>query len=67
MNLFCFAHGDPNNTYEWTNNQGEVVSNSSQLHLPSITGSDAGDYACTVTNAAGLGNDTTTITGKIHR
>ena len=65
VNLTCLSDSGPNNTYEWTNGQGESVSNSSQLQLSSITGSDAGDYTCTVTNAAGSGNETATVTGKI--
>ena len=61
----CIADGGPNNTFEWTNDQGEVVSNSSQLQLTSITGSDAGTYTCNVTNAAGSGADEVTVTGNI--
>ena len=66
VNSICYAGGGPNNIYEWTNILGEAVSSSNQLQLSSITGSDAGDYACTVTNAAGSGNETTTVTGKIY-
>ena len=60
----CSAEGGPNNTFEWTNDQG-VVSNSSQLQLTSITASDAGTYTCTVTNAAGSSNASATVFGKI--
>ena len=52
-NLTCSAQGGPNNTFELTNNQGQVVSNSALLQLQSITGSDGGVYTCTATNAAG--------------
>ena len=64
-NLNCLAQGGPNNTFEWTNSQGQVISNSTQLEFPSITGSDGGIYTCTVTNAAGSDNASTTITGNI--
>ena len=63
--LICGAQGGPNNTFEWTNSQGQVISNSTQLEFPSITGSDGGLYTCTVTNAAGSDNVNTTITGKM--
>ena len=65
VSRICFGDGGPNNTFEWTNDQGEVVSNSSQLQLTSITGSDAGTYTCNVTNAAGSGVDSITVTGNI--
>ena len=53
--LICSAQGGPNNIFEWTNNQGQVVSNSALLQLQSITGSDDGVYTCTATNAVGSG------------
>ena len=62
--LTCTAQGGPDNTFQWTL-QGQVVSNSFQLQFPSITGSDGGDYTCTVTNAAGSGSIIATITGNI--
>ena len=61
----CNAQGGPNNTFEWTNNQGQVVSNSAVLQFPSINGSDGGVYTCTATNAAGSGSETATIIGNI--
>ena len=64
VTLNCTAEGGPNNTFQWTL-QGQVVSDVSQLQFPSITGSDGGLYTCTVTNAAGSGSATTTITGNI--
>ena len=63
--LTCFAQGGPNNTFQWTNSQGQVISNSTQLEFSSITGSEGGFYICTVTNAAGSGNANTIITGNI--
>ena len=63
-NLICIAQGGPDNTFQWTL-RGQVISNSSQLQLPSITGSDGGVYTCTVTNAAGSDSGTVTVTGNI--
>ena len=62
-NLTCFAQGGPNNAFEWTNNQGQVVSNSALLQLQSITGSDGGVYTCTASNAAGSGSATVIVSG----
>ena len=52
VSLTCMTQGGPNNMFEWSR-QGMIVSNSSVLELPMITGSDGGIYQCTVTNDAG--------------
>ena len=61
--LCCSADGGPDNTFNWTVNGGPVISNSPELQLTFITGSDAGVYTCTVANDAGSDNVSTTITG----
>ena len=60
--ITCLAEGGPNNMFEWSK-QGVIVSNSNVLELTMITGSDGGLYVCTVTNDAGYGTATTSVTG----
>ena len=45
---------------EWKK-QGVVISNDPVLSIPMVTGSDGGLYQCTVSNAAGSDNATTTV------
>ena len=62
LEVTCTAEGGPNNMFEWRR-QGMVISNSSVLEIPMITGSDRGAYECTVTNDAGTDTANTTVTG----
>ena len=62
VTLTCTAQGGPNNMFEWRK-QGVVVSNNSVLELAMITGSDGGTYQCAVTNDAGSGTVSATLTG----
>ena len=63
VSLTCLAQGGPNNMFEWSK-QGMTVSNGDVLELTMITGSDGGTYQCTVTNDAGSGTATTSVTGR---
>jgi len=60
----CNAGGGPNNMFTWTLGGNAIVSNNAVLDLPSITGADAGQYQCTVTNDAGFGSTTIVVFGK---
>ena len=59
--LNCFASGGPNNTFEWLLD-GDLIENASDtLTLDEVVG---GEYTCRVSNAAGSGSASITLTGK---
>ena len=61
--LNCIASGGPNNTFEWFID-GDLIENASDtLTLNEVVG---GEYTCRVSNAAGTGNASTTLTGLIN-
>ena len=61
--LDCIASGGPNNTFEWLLD-GEVIENetTATLTLNQVIGVE---YTCRVSNAAGSGNASITITGLV--
>ena len=61
----CESEGGPGNTFEWYHGN-QLLSNETTplLEITMVTPSDAGDYNCTVTNAAGSGSDVATLTGE---
>ena len=61
----CESEGGPGNTFEWYHgNQLLSGKTAPLLEIAMVTPSDAGDYNCTVTNAAGSGSDVATLTGE---
>ena len=63
ITLRCFAQGGPNNTFQWSLNSQTLPGETNQaLTLLQVT--TGGVYSCTVSNAAGIGSSTTTITGE---
>ena len=58
--LDCIASGGPNNTYEWFID-GDLIENATDtLNLIQVIG---GEYVCQVSNAAGSGNASVTLSG----
>ena len=64
----CVSGGGPENTFQWYLN-GELLSNETSpvINITMVTASDAGEYNCTVTNAAGGGSDVATLIGECVR
>ena len=60
--LNCIASGGPNNTFEWLLD-GDLIENetTATLTLNQVIGAE---YTCRVSNAAGSGNASITITSK---
>ena len=56
----CFVMGGPNNSYQWMMND-TVVGNDKSLVVIVTDTSSGGEYTCTVSNAAGVGSNSTTL------
>ena len=59
--LICMASRGPNNTFMWFFN-GELIENVTMDTL-TLNQVDGGEYTCQVSNAAGSGNASITLTG----
>ena len=62
--LDCIARGGPENTFEWLVDGGVIENETvATLTLDQVIGAE---YTCRVSNAAGSGNASITLTGKIR-
>ena len=62
----CSGLGGPDNEFEWTFlSSGDIVSNSSELFLESVTFSEKGQYQCVVSNDAGNGSAISILNGQL--
>ncbi len=58
----CISDGGPNNQYQWTNIQADVIiSIMPYLTIESVLVDDGGQYQCNVTNEAGYGTAVSTL------
>ena len=64
----CESGGGPGNSFQWYLN-GELLLNETSpvINITMVMASDAGEYNCTVTNAAGGGSDVATLSGECVR
>ena len=63
--LSCMSGGGPGNTFQWYHGNLLLSGETSYLlEIITVTPSDAGNYTCRVTNAAGSGSDVASLTGE---
>ena len=66
ITLTCTSMGGPDNMYQWFH--GGILlpgGTTPTLTLNDVRASDEGDYMCRVSNVAGDGNSSSTVTGEL--
>ena len=64
ITLVCSSRGGPNNQYRWTHSSSDdIIGYEPELRLTINSVDQFGEYKCSVSNEAGIDNDTSIVNG----